>query len=29
MCVPIYFEGESKRTQNAKQKLEKLKEILG
>jgi DNA replication protein DnaC len=29
MCVPIYFEGESKRTQNAKQKLEKLKGILG
>ena len=29
MCVPIFFEGESKRTENAKHKLEKLKEILG
>ena len=29
MCVPIQFKGESKRTENAKYKLEKLKEILG
>ena len=29
MCVPIQFKGESKRTENAKRKLEKLKEILG
>lgn len=29
MCVPIQFKGESKRTENAKHKLEKLKEILG
>ena len=29
MCVPTQFKGESKRIENAKYKLEKLKEILG